>query len=470
MRRPAFCRVCSAAVMLWLLSSCAPKPQTMRSRPVSERLPEKNGWIQVRLAGTPREIGFQHGSLLAGEILDAKKATQLLLKHTTAKDWDFYRNAAREMLWPKIEEEYRQELQGIADGLRSKGFEVDVWDVTAMNASMELGSYYVPEYDKQHGIKTPDTATAPEHCSAFVATGSYTKDGKVVVAHNNWSEYVIGERWNIVFEITPEHGNRIFMDGFPGLIQSGDDFAMNSAGLIVTETTIGSFHGFDPNGIPEFVRARKAVQYAANIDQFDRIMRTGNNGGYANNWLLADSNTGEIASLELGLKNVTLQRKKDGFFAGSNLPENQKLIQEETDFHASPGDSSSARKTRWRQLLEENKGKIDVALAQQFLADNYDVILKKPQPSERTLCGRVDLSPRGLPQWQKPYGPAGAVQNKATDASMTARMSFVAAYGPLCGPEFRVDEFTAKHKEFAWQSPSLRDMPSKPWATFQAAR
>jgi hypothetical protein len=456
--------------MLWLLSSCAPMPPTMRSRPVSERLPDKSGWIQVRLAGTPQEIGFQHGSLLAGEILDAKKAIQLLLQHDTGKDWDFYRSTARDMLWPKIEEEYRQELQGIADGVKSKGFEVDVWDITAMNAWMELGWYFVPEFDKLHGIKTPATVQAPEHCSAFVATGSYTKDGKVVVAHNAWVEYVIGARWNIVFEITPEHGNRIFMDGFPGLIHSADDFAMNSAGLIITETTIADFHGFDPYGIPEFVRARKAVQYAANIDQFDQIMRKGNNGGYANNWLVADSHTGEIASLELGLKNVTLQRKKDGFFTGSNLPENPKLMKEETDFKPSPGDSSSARHTRWRQLLEENKGKIDVALAQQFLADDYDVMLKKRQPSERTLCGRIDLSPRGSLPWQKPYGPAGAVQNKATDSAMAAQMSFVAAYGPQCGPEFRADEFTAKHPEFSWQSPSLRDMPSKPWATFQAAR
>jgi hypothetical protein len=469
-RKPAFYRVCAAAAMLWLLSSCAPQPRTLVSGPVSERLPEKSGWIQVRLAGTPREIGFQHGSLLTGEILDAKKAIQLLLQHDTQKGWDFYRTAAREMLWPKIEEEYRQELQGIADGVKSKGFEVDVWDITAMNAWMELGWYYVPEYDKRHGIKTAATLQAPEHCSAFVATGSYTADGKVVVAHNAWVDYVVGERWNIVFEIAPEHGNRIFMDGFPGLIHSADDFAMNSAGLIVTETTIGSFHGFDPSGVPEFVRARKAVQYAANIDQFDRIMRKGNNGGLANNWLVADRNTGEIASLELGLKNVTLQRKKDGFFAGSNLPESQKLIQEETDFKPSPGDSSAARHARWLQLFEENKGKIDVALAQQFLADDFDVILKKRQPSERTLCGRIDLSPRGLPTWQKPYGPAGAVQNKATDASMAAQMGFVAAYGPQCGPEFRADEFTAKHPEFAWQNPSLRDMPSKPWATFQAAR
>ena len=31
-------------------------------------------------------------------------------------------------------------------------------------------------------------------------------------------------------------------------------------------------------------------------------MLDGNNGGYANDWLLGDSKTGEIAQLELGLK------------------------------------------------------------------------------------------------------------------------------------------------------------------------
>ena len=141
-----------------------------------------------------------------------------------------------------------------------------------------------------------------------------------MVAHNAWVDYVVGERWNIVFEITPEHGNRIFMDGFPGLIHSADDFAMNSAGLIVTETTIGAFHGFDPSGIPEFVRARKAVQYAANIDQFDQIMRKGNNGGLANNWLVADRNTGEIASLKIGLKNVPFKERKTGSLPAPTCP------------------------------------------------------------------------------------------------------------------------------------------------------
>ena len=74
------------------------------------------------------------------------------------------------------------------------------------------------------------------------------------------------------------------------------------------------------------------MQYSASIDDYERIMKEGNNGGYAKNWLVADRKTNEIASLELGLKNVILKRSKDGFFVGSNLPADAKLSKEETDF------------------------------------------------------------------------------------------------------------------------------------------
>ena len=134
------------------------------------------------------------------------------------------------------------------------------------------------------------------------------------------------------------------MDGMAGLIHSGDDFGINSAGIVITETTISDFTGFDPNGVPEFVRARKAMQYSASIDDFARIMKDGNNGGYANNWLVADRKNNEVASLELGLKNVTLQRTRDGFFVGSNFPVDPKLIKEETDFD--PNDKSDSENAR----------------------------------------------------------------------------------------------------------------------------
>jgi hypothetical protein len=453
-----------------LLTGCAANSQPP-SRPAPTRLPEKAGWIQVTLSGSPHEIGFQHGSLLAPEILDAKKAIQYEVEHDTNKPWAFFRDAARDIFWPKVDEEYRQELQGIADGLKSKGVSLDVWDVTAMNGWMELTDYYVPQYDKQHGIKTPGSVTAPDHCSAFVATGSYTKAGKVVMAHNAWVEYVIGERWNIVFDINPERGHRVFMDGFPGLIHSGDDFAINDAGIMITETTISAFSGFDAKGIPEFVRARKAAQYAESLDGFASIMKEGNNGGYANNWLVADSRTGEIGSLELGLKNVVFQKKSDGYFAGANYPVDETLIKEETDFDPqNKGNSSCARRVRWTQLLEQNKGKIDVAMAREFLADDVDPITGKHDPSERSLCGRVDLSSRGMMPWQHAYGPAGAVQNKAADADLAQRLAFMAAYGPLAGPPFEAEPFLKKHEEYGWLRPLLRDMPAKPWTLFEAAK
>jgi hypothetical protein len=433
------------------------------------RKPAQNGWTFVHLEGTPSKIGFQHGYLLAREIRDAESVTVLEQTRDSKKDWKFFRKAAQDVMWPHIEQEYREEMQGIAEGLKARGVGLDVWDVAALNAWPEW-SYYVKEYDRQHHLASSASLVAPEHCSAFVATGSYTKDGKVIIAHNNWTSYLDGTRWRIIFDIAPAQGQRILMDGFPGLIDSGDDFGINSAGLMITETTITHFSGYDPKGIPEFIRARKAMQYASSIDDFARIMKEGNNGGYANTWLVADQKTNEIASLELGLKNVTLLRKTDGYFVGSNFPANPKLVQEETDFNVQDmGESANARHLRWEQLMAEWKGKIDVAAAQRFLADHYDTLEKKEEADERTLCGHVDLSPRGLPPWELPYGPAGAVQNKVADAALAGRMSFTAAAGHACGINFKASEHLRKHPEFSWEKPMLRDMDAYPWTTFSIA-
>ena len=326
-RTAAIGLICVAILAASLAASKTPKADERLKGAV--RHPAVNGWTHVHLEGTPAEIGYQHGYLLAAEIQDMQKVFALELTHDNGKDWNFFRDASKNVLWPHVDQEYREEMQGIADGLNAQGVKLDVWDVVTMNASQEWG-YYVGEYDKTHKLASLPTVTAPEHCSAFVAVGSYTKDGRVVIAHNNWTNYLDGSRWTIAFDITPAHGYRLLMDGLPGLIHSGDDFGLNAAGMVITETTISGFHGFDTNGVPEFVRARKVLQYSASIDDVARIFKEGNNGGYANDWLIADTKKNEIASLELGLKNVTLERKTDGYFVGSNFPINPKLAAEET--------------------------------------------------------------------------------------------------------------------------------------------
>jgi len=445
-------------------------PQSDPRLKKASRAAERNGWIQVHLEGTPGVIGFQHGYLLAAEIKDNFNAISTEMKHDEKKDWSFFRKTAEEVLWPHIEQEYREELRGIAEGLKARDVKLDLWDVVALNAWLEL-PYYDKWLERKNAPKTtpPGSGGVADHCSAFVATGSYTKDGRVVIGHNNWTTYSSGERWNIIFDIVPAKGYRILMDGAPGLIHSADDFGVNSAGIIITETTISGFSGFDPDGVAEFVRARKAMQYSASIDDFARIMQEGNNGGYANNWLVADRKNNEIADLELGLKNVTLQRSKDGFFVGSNFPINPKMIKEETDFDVNDrGRSENARHVRWLDLMAENKGKIDVAAGQKFLADHFDSFEGKVNPSERTLDGHIEFSSRGMGTWQAPYAPAGAVQNKVTDAAGAEKMSLTAALGHACGTNFKAAEHLKKHPEFAWFQPILKDMDGRGWTRFTA--
>ncbi len=431
---------------------------------------QRGGWICVHLEGSPSRVGFQHGYLLAAEIQDAFEAVKLSDTHSTKRDWEFFRQAAREMLWPKIDAEYQEELEGIVDGLKARGVAMDLDDVVALNAFEELPDYYVPWYNSQHKVASAPRLVSPGNCSAFVATGSYTRDHRIVIAHNNWTSYLDGERWRIVFDIVSERGYHIFMDGFPGVITSDDDFGVNSAGIMITETTITQFSGWDPNGKPEFVRSRKALQYANSIDDYTRIMLDGNNGGYANDWLLADNKTGEIAQFELGLKAYKLWRTKDGYFAGSNWARDPQVIKQDTTFDPSnPASSPNARRVRWEQLIERHKGKIDVALAQKFLSDHFDAYLRKDDANEHTLCGHSDASPRGVPEWDwGAYYPGGAVQGKAMDGRMAEAMSFIARRGHPCGADFLAGPFLKAHPQYAWQVSLLRDMKAGPWTIFKA--
>jgi hypothetical protein len=432
---------------------------------------QAGGWTYVHLEGTPAQIGFQHGRLMAAEIEDLVHVQKVESEHSTRRDWEFYREAGRKQLWPHIDPEYQQELDGIAKGVRSVGVKLDVWDIVALNGGIELPEYYVPWLNKrEHAANVPHIL--PEgRCSAFIATGGYTRGGKIVIAHNNWSSYAEGARWTVIFDIQPARGHRILMDGEPGVITSQDDFAVNDAGLMITETTITQFEGWDPEGKPEFIRSRKALQYGGSIDEYVAIIKEGNNGGYANDWLIGDRKSGEIAYLELGLKNTPLWRTRDGYFISSNFARDPQVIKDET-----PGFdpdnlslSENARRITWEKKVADAKGRIDVELAEQFLADHDDSYTGKAAASQRTLCGHGDTVKDGIPEWDwGPYYPGGAVTGKVTDSDLAANLSLIAHAGHPCGEDFLAAPFLSAHPEYSYLKPILKDMPSGPWTKFTA--
>jgi Phospholipase B len=466
-------RLCLTACILAAFASTAALAQPSDPRLKNSYTFQKDGWTYIHLEGTPSEIGFQHGYLLATQIADNLQTIELENTHEAGKPWPYFRTIAKDQILPRIDAEYRAELQGIADGTKAAGQNIDLLDIVALNAHLEVSDYYVPWLLKHQGKASPAALVAPGRCSAFIATGNATKDGKIVIAHSNWSAYMEGERWTTVFDIVPTKGNRILMDGSPGLIHSGDDFGVNSAGIMITETTLPMFQGWNPSGIPEFIRARKAMQYANNIDQFVSLMREGNNGGYANSWLVGDRKTNEIAYLELGLKHTPLTRKTNGYFVSANFPVNPDLIRDDTpgfDTHDMKS-TMNARHVRAEEFVQQHLGQLDTALAEQYLADHYDSYEHKVVAARRSLCGHEDASKDPEVAWDSPpYSPSGAVTGKVMDATMAEHMSFTARAGHPCGEDFIAAPFLAAHPEFNWQAPVLHDMKAGPWSTFSTSQ
>jgi len=227
------------------------------------------------------------------------------MTHSTKRDWEFFRKAAKEMLWPNIDSEYQQELEGIVEGLRARtGSKLDVYDIVAFNAFEELPDYYVPWLDKQQKTPNAPNLKSPGNCSAFVATGSWTKDGQIVMAHNNWTK--LQERGTLANRVRHRAEERL---------QNADGWF---SGSDRERTTIRNQQRRADGERKRRLRIRRmgpkrqggicAGAEGAAICGFDRRIHKDHAGRkqrrYANDWLLGDRKTGEIAQLELGLKSA----------------------------------------------------------------------------------------------------------------------------------------------------------------------
>jgi hypothetical protein len=418
---------------------------------------DTNGWIYLHIEGQPFERGFQRGYLTADEIDELLKTVAYVQKFETAKDLDFFVKAAAKLFKGRVSKEYIEEMGGMAAGMRKAGKKVTFEEMLFMNGFIDILWYWWP---KQKESKGPG-------CSAFVATGDATADGRIVMAHNTWAGYADSRFCNVIVDIVPDKGHRILMQSWGPSIYSGTDFFLTGAGLVGTETTIGSFSGFNRKGTPVFERARKAMQYANSIDEWTDIMVKNNNGAYANSWLLGDIKTGEIARLELGLKHHSLEKKTTGYISGSNVTDNIKILRDETEApYDDIRDGRVARRERWKQLMKKHYGKIDTEIAKRMLADHYDMYLEKENPSGRTICGHSELDDGSVPGGWGAYRPGGAVDGKVVDSTLAKNWQFWAKWGSSCDIGFDAEQFLEKHTQYDWLEGYLKDLPAEPWTIF----
>jgi len=428
---------------------------------------EKNGWIYLHIEGTPQERGFQHGYLLSKEIKESIRILSQVWKFQTTMNWNWVVARGHDVLTTKTDPENLLEIDGMVEGMKAAGVTTSRDEMVSLNGYFELLWYWWPTVKDSIGVNAPDPAK--QSCSSFIATGSMTVDGGIVLGHNMMNDYYY-PICNIILDILPEKGHRILMQTFPGFIHSGTDFFITDAGIIGSETTIARFFPFDVKGVPEFSRMRTATQYASTIDEWCENMKKGNNGGLANAWLIGDVNTNEIARLELGLKYVGFEKKKDGFFIGSNVAEDLRILRFETKMTDDTNIKSSniSRRVRWKQLMNENVGKIDINNGKLFESDHYDTYLNQDKPDGRTLCLHDELDPQYSGIRYDPFTPDGTLDGKVVDSKMAKQLSFVARWGAACGMPFDAKKFLEQHPQYDWMDGLLKDRPTQPWTVFKA--
>ncbi|HTB17021.1 MAG TPA: C45 family autoproteolytic acyltransferase/hydrolase, partial [Bryobacteraceae bacterium] len=344
------------------------------------------GWIYVHIEGQPYERGYQHGHLMAKEIPQyMERCAAELDPKGKNKSWNLARTTVTALFMHGFDQEILAEMKGIADGAsdagaRWEGRPIDLTDIVVLNTTVELSDLSAALNVTPNGLQglrmiAPNyvnrkRGAAPDHCSAFAATGAATRDGRMVIGHTTWWPLTLAEQTNVMLDIKPASGHRILMQSYPGGIESGTDWYQNDAGVVLTETTINQ-SPFNMNGTPIAYRARKAIQYGDNIDKVVEYLSTRNNGLYTNEWLLGDAKTNEIALFELGTYKSRLYRSSkndwfggtEGFYWGDNNAKDLNVrLEESPDPNGAPAYVPyvpTNRDLKWQALYREYKGKID---------------------------------------------------------------------------------------------------------------
>jgi hypothetical protein len=387
---------------------------------------DDRGWIFVHVEGEPYQRGYQFGYLVADEIASyISKLAILENRDDPEAGWKSILFKTNTLFLRGYDQEYLTEMRGIADGAAHAGASwgdrpLQLEDIVAVNSVVDLGQLEDAIEVTPHPLTGESFLDAEEEllidegshsCSAFAATGPATRDGQVVFGQIfMWYGYT-GVHWNVILDLVPSEGHRLVYQTFPGGIHSGADFYINSAGIVIGETTTAQTP-FESRGTPQSNRIRKAAQYASSIDDVERILTADNNGMYTNDWPIADIKTGEVAILLLGTAKHRLWRTGDdmapfgtpGFLWANNNIRDPEVAKE---LVAQPGDrpfdlvfAPWNRDLAFNQFYQEHAGEIDATAAVGLWASS-------------------------------PVNRAHACDGKITTTEMAERLVFLAHYGKV---------------------------------------
>ncbi len=426
-------RAAAAVLVIAILATVSragdfkPDPASVQREGKAYRYPQA-GWIVVHVEGEPYERGVQQGKLLWREIQAYINCFALQESGKSPSDgWAALRTMSDALFVRRFDPELLEEMKGIADGAAAGGAKfdgrpVDLKDIVTINVWPEMMSLDDALRAQATGLEGKDfdakagtVVTPPKEgrCSAFAATGIATKDGKAIIGHITMFDEYPCNFFNVWIDVKPAKGHRVVFQGAPGSVQSGMDWYINDAGLVLTETTIWQTR-FEPNGMSIGSRSRMAMQYGDSIDSAVKILGENGNGLYTNEWLLANMKSNEIALYELGTKTSRLMRSSknewfggtEGFYWGNNNTKDMGMrletIPATNDRPADMTFVPEPRDREWVKLYQQYKGKIDENFAK--TAFGRPPLVSRHSCDAKFVTADLALQLKSDAFWGNPYG------------------------------------------------------------------
>jgi len=356
---------------------------------------ERGNYV-LHLSGTPYEMGYQHGILMADEIKDgvfpvfsdpighnpsfAGKPALLVKLITLYLEISVYRPI--EKVTPP---EYLSEIAGIADGAG-----LDYRDVFVANFLSDLSMAMVPGVITEKAVDLGLAAESVAECSSFVASGDATLDGSLLFGRN--TDYSGQGRWakyQTIFFYEPEGWLRYVKISTAGLIKCNS--AMNEAGIVVG----GHFMAYDgsrPDGVSFTVFENEIMRKAETIDEALAILEETPRGGcFA--LMIADGKDGRGVAAESSPEVLGVRQMTDGTIALTNYATTEELKPLDLMIRYNLVMRNLAgRHYRLKELLEKHHGSITPELAASFMSDHGDVIMDRERGTGITVCSDNNLT------------------------------------------------------------------------------
>jgi hypothetical protein len=201
------------------------------------------------MEGTPEEMGFQQGRLLASRVSNAAVKT-MLDKAIWSKGYTpEYVKTQCERMEKHIPEPYLREMRAIVEGLKAGGVtDISYEDLRLMVTQGELLHYPPGE--------------APQ-CTNFAVWGQWTPDGRLLHGRNlDWTISEGGQDLSLIQIRRPKGGVPFVMVSWMGSV--GGVTGMNAEGITIGEMTcMSSSATFD--GMPLFMLMRHALETSSDL-------------------------------------------------------------------------------------------------------------------------------------------------------------------------------------------------------------